>query len=178
MNKIISGSIESLEQMIDFITGLSDEAYKKAPKPLFNSSIGQHLRHILDVYMALMNSDNITEINYDIRRRGLDLETVRSEGLRELNLIHKWLSALNPDVLTLPISIRSEVSVCSEQSAQMASSMGRELCFASSHLTHHLALMAAIAKFLGHEVNDEFGVAPTTATFLRSQQQKSDTCAP
>ena len=178
MNKIINGSIESLEQMMDFITGLSDEAYMRAPKPLFNSSIGQHLRHILDVYMALMNTDNLPEINYDIRRRGLALETVRSEGLIELNSVHKWLMTLNPEKLALPISIQSEVSVCSEQSAQMASSMARELCFASSHLTHHLALMAAIAKFLGHEVNDEFGVAPTTATFLRSQQQKNDTCAP
>ncbi len=178
MNKIINGSIESLDQMIDFITGLSDEAYMMAPKPLFNSSIGQHLRHILDVYMALMSSDNLEKINYDIRRRGLALETVRSEGLIELNVIHQWLMTFDADLLTLPTTVQSEVSVCSEQSAQMSSSMGRELCFASSHLTHHLALMAAIAKFLGHDVNDEFGVAPTTATFLRSQQQKSDTCAP
>lgn len=170
MNKIINGSIESLDQMIDFIKNLGDEAYKTAPKPLFDSSIGQHLRHILDVYMALINSDNFEKINYDIRRRGLALETVRTEGLIELNVIRHWLVTLDEASLTLQTTVHSEVSVCSEQAAQMTSSMGRELCFASSHLTHHLAIMAAIAKFLGHKVSAELGVAPTTATFLRSQQ--------
>lgn len=175
MNKIINGSIESLDQMIDFIKSLSDEGYKAAPKPLFDSSIGQHLRHILDVYMALISSDNFEHINYDIRRRGLPLESVRSEGLIELNVIRHWLITLDETSLTLPTTVHNEVSVCSEQAAQMSSSMGRELCFASSHLTHHLAIMAVIAKFLGHKVNEKLGVAPTTATFLRNQQQR-DSC--
>lgn len=174
MNKIINGSIESLEQMIDFIKGLTDEAYQTAPKPLFDSSIGQHLRHILDVYMAIIKSEKFEVVNYDIRRRGLALESVRIEGLAELNIIHNWLLDLDETSLSLPTNVQTEVSVCSEQAAQMSSSIGRELCFASSHLTHHLAIMAAIAKFLGHEVSDELGVAPTTATFLRSQQKQSD----
>ena len=170
MNKIINGSIESLDQMIEFIKGLSDESYKTAPKPLFDSSIGQHLRHILDVYMAIINADDFEKINYDIRRRGLALETVRTEGLIELNVVRHWLVNLDEDSLILPTTVHTEVSVCSEQPAQMVSSIGRELCFASSHLTHHLAIMAAVAKFLGHKVSAEVGVAPTTATFLRSQQ--------
>lgn len=50
--------------------------------------------------------------------------------------------------------------------------MGRELCFVSSYLTHHLAIMAVIAKFFGHKVNEKLGVEPTTVIFLRNQQQR------
>jgi uncharacterized damage-inducible protein DinB len=170
MNKIINGSIESLDQMIGFIKSLTDETYKVAPKPLFDSSIGQHLRHILDVYMAIINGDDFEKVNYDIRRRGLALETMRTEGLMELKVVRHWLVTLDEASLTLATTVQTEVSVCSEQPAEMSSSIGRELCFASSHLTHHLAIMAAVAKFLGHKVSAEVGVAPTTATFLRSQQ--------
>lgn len=176
MIKVINGSIDSLEQMIDFIDGLSDEVYKQAPTPLFDSSIGQHLRHILDLYMALIMASDLQTINYDVRRRGLALETDRGEGLKELVLVCNWLKSLDEAVLELPTTISTEVSVCSEQTANFLSTVGREVCFTSAHLIHHLALMAAIAKFLGQTVNADLGVAPTTATFLRSQQQ-NESCA-
>lgn len=173
MIKVINGSIESLEQMIDFIQSLSDDTYQKAPKPLFDSSIGQHLRHILDLYMALITASDLQAINYDIRRRGLALETDKNEGIKELVLICDWLKSLDLELLSLPANISTEVSISSSQAVDLTSSVGREICFASSHLTHHLALMAAIAKFLGQEVSKTLGVAPTTATFLRSQQQSA-----
>lgn len=176
MIKVINGSIDSLEQMIDFIENLSDDIYKQAPKPLFDSSIGQHLRHILDLYMAIVMASDLQKINYDVRRRGLALETDRSEGIKELVFVCDWLKSLDVTTLALSAEISTEVSVCSEQTAMLASTVGREVCFASSHLTHHLALMAAIAKFLGQTVSADLGVAPTTATFLRSQQQ-SESCA-
>jgi len=176
MIKVINGSIESLEQMIEFIQSLSDDIYQKAPKPLFDSSIGQHLRHILDLYMALITANDLQAINYDVRRRGLALETNKDEGIKELILICDWLKSLDLELLELPTSISTEVSISSAQNANLVSTVGREICFASSHLTHHLALMAAIAKFLGQKVSNDLGVAPTTATFLRSQQQ-NESCA-
>ena len=171
MIKVIKGSIESLEQVIDFIQGLSDEVYMQIPNPLFNSSIGQHLRHILDLYMALINANDFRNINYDVRRRGLALETDKNEGIKELFMVCDWLKSLDVMRLNIKTHISTEVSVYSEVTANFPSTVGREVCFVSTHLTHHLALMAAIAKFLGHCVNTNLGVAPTTASFLRSQKQ-------
>jgi len=171
MIKVIKGSIESLEQVIDFIQGLSDETYMQIPEPLFSSSIGQHLRHILDLYMALINADDFQNINYDVRRRGLALETDKNEGIKELVIICDWLKSLDVILFDIKTNISTEVSVYNKVTANFSSTVGREICFVSTHLTHHLALMAAIAKFLGHKVNTNLGVAPTTASFLRTQEQ-------
>jgi len=170
MNVIIKGSVESLDQMIEFIAGLSDVSYQQSPAPLFDSSIGQHLRHILDLYMALMNPTHPNNVDYDIRRRGLALERVKMEGIHQLQLVRDWLLQLDLSTLDQPLTISGEVSINSVQSAQSNSSLSRELCFASSHLTHHLALMAAIAKYVGQSVAMGLGTAPATASFLRGQQ--------
>ena len=170
MNKVIKGSIESLEQVIDFIQGLSDETYMQIPEPLFNSSIGEHLRHILDLYMALITANDLQNINYDVRRRGLALETDKEEGIKELYIVCDWLKSLDVTLFDMNTNISTEVSVSDKVTASFSSTVGREICFVSLHLTHHLALMAVIAKFLGHSVSQNLGVAPTTATFLRSQK--------
>jgi len=171
MIKVIKGSIESLEQVINFIQDLSDEIYIQIPEPLFNSSIGQHLRHILDLYMALIKANDFRNINYDVRRRGLALETNKKEGIKELIKVCDWLKSLNEMTLNMETNINTEVSVYNEITANFPSTVGREVSFVSTHLTHHLALMAAIAKFLGHSVNTNLGVAPATASFLRNQKQ-------
>jgi len=171
MIKVIKGSIESLEQVIDFIQGLSHEIYMQIPEPLSSSSIGQHLRHILDLFMALINTNDFQNINYDVRRRGLALETDKEEGIKELLMVCDWLKSLDTKILNIQTNISTEVSVYSEVTTTFPSTVGREICFVSAHLTHHLALMAAIARFLGQSVNTNLGVAPTTATFLRNQEQ-------
>jgi len=173
MQQIINGSIESLDQIIGFIEQLDCTSYHQAPAPLFDSSIGQHLRHILDLYQALLISNQQQTINYDIRRRGISVESVREDGLTELQLVRAWLSQLDLNLLQQPLKISTEVSVTNCAPVQCISSLGRELCFASSHLIHHLALMVAIAKYLGQQVDAQLGLAPCTATFLRNQQQNT-----
>ncbi|WP_250654773.1 DinB family protein [Alkalimarinus coralli] len=189
MNSSISGSLETIDQMISFIEGLSDKEYQYIAKPLFDSSIGQHLRHIVDLYLALMSSAQlgrinsaktirsastaspVSTINYDIRRRGALIETEKQTGLSELADIRAWLIQNSHTNMTQEVWISTEVSLSSQTTELFKSSLGRELCFASSHLTHHLAIMAAIAKVSGKDVDSSIGLAPTTATFTREQTQ-------
>ena len=166
MNKIVTGNLESLDQMISFIDSLSDAEYQYIPKPLFNSSIGQHLRHILDLLLALVNSTN-EEINYDVRRRGALVETDKRQGLKELNDVRVWVSNISNNEINRDVLVHTETSLNTQQTDSLKSSFGRELCFAASHLVHHLAIMAAIAKMAGKEVDSKLGLAPATATYER-----------
>lgn len=177
MKNIISGSVESLEQMIEFIENLDDAIYQQSSKPLFDSTIGQHLRHILDLYMALIKPHHSGNIHYDVRRRGIALEHERAAGIAELRQVKQWLGDLALSRLEQKIMITTEVSIYTVQSSEICSTFGREICFASSHLTHHLALMAAIAKYLGQQVEAGLGVAPCTATFLRNEKIAERSCA-
>ena len=166
MNKIVTGNLESLDQMISFIDSLNDAEYQYIPKPLFDSSIGQHLRHILDLLLALVNSTN-EEINYDVRRRGALVETDKQQGLKELNDVRVWVSNISNNEINRGVLVHTETSLNTQQTDSLKSSFGRELCFASSHLVHHLAIMAAIAKMAGKEVDSKLGLAPATATYER-----------
>jgi uncharacterized damage-inducible protein DinB len=173
MNKITmpiqTGNLESLDQMITFIDSLSDSEYQHSPKPWFDSSIGQHLRHIIDLFHALMHGTS-EEVNYDIRRRGAPVETDKEIGLNELNEIRDWVSRISEDDINQDTLVHTETALYTQQTDTFKSSFGRELCFASSHLVHHLAIMAAVAKMAGKNVDSKLGLAPATATFVREQE--------
>ncbi len=172
MNNAVAGSLESLDQMITFIDGLSDSDYRYIATPWFESSIGQHLRHIVDLYLALMTPSNKNAIDYDVRRRGAPIETNKSTGLKELADIRCWLMKLTANQLSQQSIVSTEVSLSTQQSEKFVSSFGRELCFASSHLIHHLAIMATIAKMAGKTVDPTLGLAPATATYTREQEKQ------
>lgn len=171
MHKVILGSIEVLHQLVQFIQQLDDECYRCSPQPLFDSPIGNHVRHILDMYLALMKEEH-NLIDYDQRRRGVDVETKRFEALKELIVIENWLMSLKEQQFTEVKIVKTEVCLSQQESEQFTSTLGRELCFASSHVTHHLALIVAIAKSLNIQINGQLGVAPATATFLRQQASR------
>lgn len=168
MHKIILGSIEVLHELVQFIQQLDDECYRCSPQPLFDSPIGHHVRHILDMYQALMLSEH-NLIDYDLRRRGGEVESKRCEALKELVTVKNWLIGLSQDQFNEVKVVTTEVCLSQQSSERFTSTFGRELCFASSHATHHLALLVAIAKSLNVEVSGQLGIAPATASFLRQQ---------
>lgn len=170
MHKMILGSIEVLHELVQFIQQLNDDQYNRVPEPLFASPIGHHVRHILDIYQGLMNPKH-SVIDYDLRRRGADIETKRSAALKELVVIENWLLGLNENSFDGLQIIKTEVCLSQQESEQFTSTLGRELCFASSHATHHIALLVAIAKSLDVQMPEKFGIAPATATYLRQQTQ-------
>lgn len=179
MNKLITGSVESVDQLLAFIEGLNDTEYQFVATPWFTSSIGQHLRHIVDLYLALMsegmmgNAPQQECIDYDVRRRGAPVESRRDVGVAEMKAIRHWLTQITANDLASEVWVNTEVALTEQQSVAVKSSFARELCFASSHLTHHLAIMAAIAKMAGKTVDSALGLAPATATFTRLQEARS-----
>lgn len=172
MQKVIDSSIEVFDQLSNFIESIDDQTYQQYSRPLFDSSIGQHLRHILDIYQALIRNKQDNIIDYDIRLRGIPLETDRCDALTTLKAVREWLTELTPDDMRRSISISTEVAISEQHSALFQTSFGRELFFASNHTIHHLALMVTLAKVLGCQVSNGYGVAPATATFIREQNKQ------
>jgi hypothetical protein len=166
MHKMILGSIEVLHELVQLVKALDDKNYSCSPKPLFNSSIGSHVRHILDIYQALMRAEN-NLIDYDFRRRGNPIETQCAAALKEIMEIENWLLALKEEQFSDLKTVKIEVCLSQQHSEKFTSTLGREVFFASSHVTHHVALIVAIAKSLNIQINNQLGIAPATSTFLR-----------
>ena len=164
--KVIKSNIEGLEQGISLLTAMTNEQYCMRAKPYINSSIGEHLRHILDLYYALEKNSDV--INYDVRRRGALVETCRLTGLRELQQTKTWLLALEPNMMENKVTMLTEISVLDTQTVQVETSLIRELIFVSAHAIHHYALMDASAKLCDIETPKDIGIAPATLTALRN----------
>ncbi|MGF1741373.1 transposase [Vibrio profundum] len=164
---VITGCIDTLQQGASFLAKLSEEEYTVIIKPHFISSIGEHFRHILDVFHAIMHANHA--IDYNQRRRGHEVERYRHSAEMELSGVIHWLKSKNEPELLTPVSVITEVSPCATKSCEMGSTLGRELTFAALHATHHYALTKIMAGLLGSPSDNSFGIAPATATHIRGQ---------
>lgn len=153
-----------LGEIIALLERLDDDAFCQQPVGVFESSIGGHVRHCLDHIATLLGGFALGIMNYDNRQRGTDVETRRNAaiaGAIGLQLRILQLGAIDFDRhVTLHGLIAGDGSQVTVQTT-----FGRELLFALSHTTHHNAIIAAMARTLGVEVSEAFGVAPSTAAF-------------
>jgi len=179
IRSIVEGNIEALNQGVRLINRLNDEQYCFIPEPYVKSSIGQHFRHVIDVFFAVVKRDGVL-VDYDHRRRGAAVETERDQALKELGMIHSWMEGYLNRADTLQaasderVSVKTEVTLEQTHSEVLPSSVARELVFTSSHAVHHYALISVIAKLQNITLEDGVGVAPATATFLRDEAMQGD----
>ncbi|BDX04958.1 DinB family protein [Planctobacterium marinum] len=165
---MIASQLEIIAQGKQYLLKLTDAQYVKIVKPLFNSSAGAHMRHIIDHYMAVMDA-NEAVVNYNVRHRFCDAEKHRGKALEQLTEIETWLAELSEEQLNHPVSVISEISISSQQDFAGNSTLGRELVFVSSHAVHHYFTLKLIAKSQGIQLDESFGLAPATASFQRGE---------
>jgi len=131
---------------------------------LSGSSIGQHLRHILEFYLCLLEGTKSDVVNYELRKRDLLLETDPVSTLRTIDWIITCLPSLDPDRhLTLAGTFSAE----SDQQLLIQSTYGRELAYNLEHSIHHQALIKIGLRELQCplSLDPEFGVAPATLKY-------------
>jgi hypothetical protein len=163
----VQGCLEVFYQASRCLEMLDDEGYQASTKPFVNSSIGEHFRHWLDVFNAIYRAGIV--IDYNQRRRGHEVETSRSVALAEITTLTNWLTRLSEKELKQDVNILTEVSVSHTQACLMTSTLEREITFAALHANHHFAMVKVAASLMNKAIDDDFGIAPATATFLRGQ---------
>ena len=145
------------EQGRDLVASLAPGTYGAIPEARSFSSIGVHLRHVVDYLDCLLTGLDARSIDYTARRRCLDVETSPEAGLRELARCIEALDKLDPRRERLAVDVR-----CDEGDAWVASTLARELHFVASHTVHHFALIRLTLAGLGHATPADFGVSPST----------------
>lgn len=153
-------------QAIDLLDGLNIAEYQKEMPPHFKSSIGAHMRHIIDHFLALMNGYQQGHVDYNVRHRHNQVEQLPSAAIAVLEKINHWLSNINHTDLDSTIEVTTEIDVCRTQSTTCQTTLERELVFASSHAIHHYALIRIICSMQNKAVPEFFGFAPATITHL------------
>jgi hypothetical protein len=165
----LEGQLETVQQAKEFLLGLSAENYQMVIKPHFASSAGTHMRHILDHYLALKDGINQGVVNYNKRNRFSSIQSCPQMALLQWQKVEQWLKEVSQLDADMPLSVVCETSVNETQNIQTQSTLARELVFVSSHAIHHFSLLAVINSLLGNKDEVNFGIAPSTATYIRQQ---------
>src|SRR5437870_4165057 len=83
---------ESLEQ-------LSNEEYTRQSSGLFNATIGQHVRHIIELFICLDQGYEKRIINYDKRKRDYTIESNKEVAIELLKQIPATLRRHDKNLL-------------------------------------------------------------------------------
>jgi len=165
---MIESQLIILQQANAYLASVSEQQYTQVISPTFMSSAGAHMRHILDHYYSVINGLPEGLIDYDKRSRGGVVESCPKAAQSAIESISTFLSALTPEQLKQTLQLSTEISVVDKQVAIVDTTLAREVIFVGSHAVHHLATIKHIAQAQELKVEANLGLAPATATFLRT----------
>lgn len=136
---------------------LGNEHYSYPSNQLGDATIGQHVRHSIEMYQCLLNGYQHSMVDYSKRKRDFIIETSTSHALECLKNI----------VQQLPLNDRA--MHVADEDGFVVSSFKRELLYCNEHLIHHMALIkVAILEIGAYALPENFGIAPST---LKYRQQ-------
>ena len=160
---LIAGCQQGLQQCSDLLAALAAADYGFSTVGV--ASIGAHVRHISERYQCFLSGLPGGCVDYDARDRQRSLEADPAVAALAVTGIRRQLDALS--AVDRPLRVRESVLV-DTACGEVSSSLGRELLALVGHTTHHLAMIALLARARGYQLDGNFGKA--AATIIHERQ--------
>lgn len=160
--EVCAAAIALLAQSETFVRSVTPKTYAAESRTLRGGTIGKHIRHTLDHFRACLDGAAPGAVaDYDHRQRNVPMESDPSLALGAIAALRARLERIGDDGLRTPMRVRVMLTGDGLQ-AELGSTLGRELVFATHHAVHHHAMLSAIAAEFGIATAPEFGKAPAT----------------
>ena len=157
----INASFNQLRTVLDQLT---TEQYQTPSANLSGSSVGQHTRHIIELFQCLLAGYDKGIVCYDERKRDALIETDPSFAHALLNEIIASIEQDNKEIVLT--GVYDETST---EQLKLTSNYHRELLYNLEHTVHHMALIrVGLKEFNAEPVTEHFGIASST---IRHRQQ-------
>ena len=168
---VIEQNLFFLNQGLGFFRDLDDSDFARPASDRPRAAgMGSHLRHCLDFYLCFLGDLDSGRVDYDARERESGLESDRETAITTIESIISRLTDLGDLQQDQEVEVRCDRAPFeNSEAAWHRSTVGRELRFLASHTVHHYALIAEVARALGIEPGEEFGVAPATLAYWQAQ---------
>lgn len=161
---LIQSVKNNLSENIDLLRQLTNEEFTQQNPELSNATIGEHMRHIIELFGCLLENYDYGLINYDDRKRDVLLQTDKNEAIA---IIEKYL--LEIDKPNKPLSLTHN---CFSSIELLQTNYFRELLYNLEHSIHHQALIKVALHSLPHiKIPSSFGVAPSTLEYRKQCAQ-------
>lgn len=147
-----------LEQGIALLSSLSDRMYLQKQNNS-ESSVGEHIRHVIEHYQMFLEGIQMGHIDYDKRKRDPSLEENR---LHAINRLRELFTFFETKYLPLGQILVSQNYNPDFPTPIVTSTIERELLFLVSHTVHHYAIIALVLKDEVGVIPPYFGYSPAT----------------
>lgn len=157
---MIDDIIQNIEKGKFLLKHIDDVVYTNKTVAPYCSSIGEHMRHILDMFNCVFVGESEGCIDLTKRNRDPKVECSTSQGVIYANKMIEKLRLLNCSDLTNQVTV---VDNSGTKCCEVTSTFGAMLMQAHSHAIHHFATIGYILHVLEVPVSlSNFGFNPTT----------------
>ncbi|PQJ72324.1 DinB family protein [Polaribacter butkevichii] len=151
---------QNLQRGIQLLKNISDEQYSNKTVAPYNSSIGCHMRHVLDVFSCLLKGLDAKSVDFSIRERNECAEQETRVGIEYFESVIHQLKKIKQEDFNTIIKVSDNMGLGKETANY---SLAAALMQAQSHAIHHYASIGYLIYQLGIELpNSDFGYNPTT----------------
>jgi hypothetical protein len=148
----------SLDELIGLLKQLTEEEYSKSCFELSGASVGEHTRHIVEMFQCLNRNYDLGIVNYDKRERNSLIQTKADFAVQMILDIKNSIVKENKNLELQQMIDGTAINI--------QSNYYRELLYNLEHCIHHQALIkVAILKCENVTVDENFGVARSTIEY-------------
>lgn len=145
-------------QLAMVLEQLSVAEYTRASERLSHNTVGQHMRHIIELFQCLEEGYATGVVNYEKRRRDHRIETDKDFAASLLPALYQKLQLEDK-----PLQLEATYSDHAEALLHIPSNFIRELAYNLEHAIHHMALIrVGVEEVSAIALPEQFGVAPST----------------
>jgi len=152
------GAKSALHQLAEVINQLSYDEYTQKIELLSNSTIGEHTRHIIELFQQLSIGYETDCVDYDNRKRNIEIQQNVDYATECIaNIICNLVNSNK---------IMQLKTLYHQNENLIETNYFRELMYNIEHCIHHQAIIKIGLLYLGKELKVEnFGVAKSTLIF-------------
>lgn len=154
-------------QLSESLIRLTKEEYTQPSNILFNASIGQHVRHIIELFLCLEKGYETGLVNYEKRKRDYTIETDKDFAIQLLKDIYHRLERPDRELVLEAEDYEDNSSIVCIQTNYY-----REVAYNLEHTIHHMALIrVGVTEVSTIVLPKEFGVAYSTIKYRQQCAQ-------
>ena len=163
-NTLAAEAKDVLMQLVACIDQLNFDEYTQKINLLSKSTIGEHTRHIIELFEQLLSGYDTENINYDTRKRDIRIQENIDFATERIANIIQQLERNDKQLLLTTLYNNQEMII--------ESNYYRELMYNIEHCIHHQAIIKiALLHFGKTEIAENLGVAKSTIEYRKQCAQ-------
>lgn len=149
---------KTITDLVALLEQLSDTQFTTPFAALSNATIGEHSRHVIEMFGCLEQGYESGTVNYDLRKRNLLMQTDTDFAIQNLIELQENLEKVNKKMWLEIGKIDPKTTI--------ETNYERELWHNFEHCIHHQALIkVGVLSIENISIDPNFGVAQSTIAY-------------